>query len=191
MKRCASCVREISKAKLSRIRRSRRLGRPWKREFCGSACYRNWIKKRHLENKARWLRFQRSVWGTTGAERRRPDQRGPWGRKAEIAAKDSILPALGFSGIVDTSDASNSFFVDFIATKGRKKVLVDSTVKLKAYVPSKARMAEALGMDLYILHVAPKDHYLFVLNKIQKGRVVSRVPAERIRAWARLGRFAL
>lgn len=94
-----------------------------------------------------------------------------------------ILPALGFSQISDMSECSNQFYVDFVATKDGKRVLIDATVKLKAYVPKKAQLALALEMDLYILHVSPKNEKMFVLNKMPVNRVVSRVPAQRIREW--------
>lgn len=179
---CHDCGRTVAPTKPAN-RLNRRTGRPWKHPFCNRACYDNWRRKQHLNVKARWLRFQRRIWGTAPAGRRQPQHMKAWARRSEALARDRILPGLGFAEVVDMSGLSNQFFVDFIATYRGFRVLVDVTVKLKAYVPEKAALARALWMDLFVLHVSPRDPALFFLNLMPGGRVVSRVPAVLIRQW--------
>lgn len=99
------------------------------------------------------------------------------GREAEIKALTEFLPREGFTEIVDLSGLSNQFFIDFVATFEGRRVLVDATVKLKAYFPHKARMAAALRMPLYFIHVAPNDSGLYFIGRVPEGQVVQRVPA--------------
>lgn len=158
-------------------------GRPWKRAFCNRGCYNRWRADRHLVFQARWLRFQREVWGTTPFGRRQPSGTREYGRKFEVLARDEYLPKEGFSDISDLSAMSNQFFIDFVATYRRRRVLVDATVKLKAYIPEKVRLARALRMPLFIMHVAPGRAGLYYLNEVPEGLVVSRVPARFIRRY--------
>lgn len=96
-------------------------------------------------------------------------------------ARDEYLPKEGFSDIFDLSAMSNQFFIDFVATYRRRRVLVDATVKLKAYIPEKVRLARALRMPLFIMHIAPGRRGLYYLNEVPEDLVVSRVPAIFIR----------
>ncbi len=157
-------------------------GRAWKHPFCDAQCYAQWRAKRHLLFKANWLRLQREVWGTTEHGPGRVRGARQTGRAAEILARDMYLPAEGFTEIDDFKALSNQFFVDFIATYGGRRVLVDATIKLKAYLPHKARLAASLRMPLYIIHVAPARIGLYYLHQIAPGRIVCRVPAAFIRS---------
>ena len=134
----------------------------------------------HLECKRRWLHFQRQVWGTSELKRFDVARSKPIGRVAEVLARDQFLPANGFTNIDDFSGYSNGFFCDFVATKDGKRVLVDATVKLKAYIPHKVKMAKSLGMVLFIIHVSPLGK-LYHINKMEPDRTVCRVPAAFIR----------
>lgn len=158
-----------------------RTGRPYKHTFCDAACYARWRADRHNASKRDWLRIQREVWGTTEAGRFEVGLAKHHGRRAEVLAKDRILPFLGFSEIDDLSGYSNQFFVDFIATYRASRVLVDATIKLKAYVPEKLRIAAALRMPLYILHISIKSDDIYWLSEARE-RPVSRVPAAFIRS---------
>lgn len=155
-----------------------------KHSFCGNDCYDLWRRDERLRFEKEQLAFRREVWGTAAFERRAPQGKyaRQVGRQAEIVARDRILPAIGFSEIEDLSGMSNQFFIDFVATYGGLRVLVDATIKLKAYVPEKSRLALALRMPLYILHVSPKSEDLYYLNSLAPGRVVCRVPATFINA---------
>lgn len=137
----------------------------------------------HLECKRRWLHFQRQVWGTSELKRFDVAKSKVVGRVAEVLARDQFLPASGFSDIDDWSGHSNQFFCDFVATKDGKRVLVDATVRLKAHIPEKVKLARSLGMALFIIHVAPTGK-LFYINEVQPGRKVTRVPAAFIRKHA-------
>ena len=156
-------------------------GRPWKHSFCGRVCYTRWRADRHLLVKAEWLRFQREVWGTAPFGQRDPAGARQYARKYEVIARDVLLPERGFSDIDDLTATSNQFFVDFIATHAGRRVLVDATVKLKAYIPDKSRLAMALRMPLFIVHVSPKHPNIYHINEVAEGRVISRVPAAFIR----------
>lgn len=156
-------------------------GRPWKHKFCGMECYNRWRKDQHLAVKRKWLIFQREVWGTIPFERFKPSGARGYAKKYEKMAEKLYLPKEGFTNIVNFTEMSNQFFVDYVASKLGRRVLVDATVKLKAYVPKKMRMAEALGMDLYVIHVSPLKEGLYHLNKMKPGTSVSRVPAKVIR----------
>lgn len=156
-------------------------GRPWKHAFCDASCHNKWRADQHNATKRKWLIFQREVWGTTEIERFEVGKSKAVGRIAEINALSSILPNLGFSEIDDFSNYSNQFFVDFIATYNGERVLVDSTIKLKAYIPEKAYLARSLRMRLFILHVSLKNPNLYWLNEVPDGRVVVRVPAQYLR----------
>ncbi len=135
----------------------------------------------HLDLKRKWSLFQRQVWGTTELGRFDVSKAKLVGRDAEILARDVILPGLGFSEIDDFSGHSNQFFVDFVATFQGERVLVDATIKLKAYVPDKSFIASALRMKLFILHVSPVRSDLYFLHELVPGRSVIRVPAAFIR----------
>ncbi len=179
---CHQCGQPCEKKPSDHVQK----GRPWKHTFCNQECYDRWRAERHLEVKAQWLRFQREVWGTVPIERHRPAGAREYARQFEEKARLTYLPQLGFTEIVDLSAMSNQFFVDFVATFKGRRVLVDATVKLKAYVPEKVGLANALRMRLFIIHVAPGREGLFHLNEVRGGRVVSRVPAALIREHAEL-----
>lgn len=158
-------------------------GRPWKHTFCDRVCYDRWRAERHAEVKARWLRFQREVWGTLPIERQKPAGTRAYGRKFEVLARTIYLPQEGFTEITDLSAMSNQFFVDFVATYRGRRVLVDATAKLKTYVPEKVGLAKALHMRLFIIHVAPGREGLYHLNELCGDSVVCRVPATLIRKY--------
>lgn len=157
-------------------------GRPWKHRFCDRHCYARWRAGRHLALKSDWLRIQREVWGTSEIGRREVGKSREVGRRAEVLARDTILPSLGFTEITDMSGLSNQFYVDFVATLDGRRVLVDATIKLKGHIPEKVTLATALRMPLYILHVSPSTDGLFWLNGPITNAAVSRVPAAFIRS---------
>lgn len=173
---CHQCKKAFTKKVSARSNK----GRPWKHVFCARACHNRWKAKQHLAVKARWLVFQRQVWGSTDLKRFEASKSKAIGRKAELLAKNNFLPARGFSDITDLSACSNQFYVDFVATYQGRRVLVDATVKLKASVAKKKWLADALQMSLYIIHVSPNGK-LYHLNEIVKG-TTSRIPAEVIRS---------
>lgn len=175
---CHQCKREFEQ-RASAARSSN--GRPRKHAFCTQKCYDRWRADQHLGTKARWLRFQREVWGTTPFERHNPAGARDYGRKFELLALTAYLPREGFTDIDNLSEFSNQFFVDFVASYSGQRVLVDATVKLKAYVPEKMGLAKALRMRLFIIHIAPGRVGLYHINEVPHGRVVSRVPAAIIR----------
>ncbi len=86
------------------------------------------------------------------------------------------MPKEGFTKIVNFSACSNQFFVDFAATRGEQRILLDVTTKFKAHVPFKVRLARSLEMPLYILHVSPKDPTVYFLSEMSKNKSISRVP---------------
>lgn len=178
---CHQCREHFVKERSARTNKG---GRPRKHVFCNQACYERWRADQHLKTKARWLLFQREVWGTTEHGFRDVAKARQTARPYEIAARDTFLPREGFTEIVDMSEMSNQFFVDFIATKDGERVLVDATIKLKAYFPAKAKLAEALGMKLFFIHIAPAGGGLYYLHEVPSGRKVVRVPAAFIRALA-------
>lgn len=105
----------------------------------------------------------------------------PYGKAAEKRAVDHVLPGLGFTDIVNFSNMSNQFFVDFVATYQGKRVLVDATIKMKAYIPEKVKLADALRMPLYILHLSAIYDDVFWLHKAPVGAKCLTVPAKYIR----------
>lgn len=175
---CAQCGKPFEKRPSAR----RTNGRPRKHTFCTDGCYDRWRADQHLATKSKWLSFQREVWGSTELARHDVGRAKAIGRKAEVLARDELLPREGFTEIVDLSNLSNQFFIDFVATFRGARVLVDATIKLKAYVPDKARLAEALRMPLFIIHVAPKGGLYFLHPKpLSQGASVCRIPAAFIR----------
>ena len=180
---CCLCDKVITK-KLSDTLKPK-TGRPWKRNYCSRDCYNRERANQHLEVKARWLNFQRQVWGTTELNRMDVGKSKIVGRKGEILARDRHLPAEGFTDIIDFSSLNNQFFIDFVATYNGERVLVDATVKLKAYIPKKIRLANALSMRLFIIHVSVTDTSLYFLHEVPPlTRSVVRVPASFIRKLA-------
>lgn len=177
---CTQCAEVIPHKKNSDTI-NRKTGRPWKHPFCGVDCYNRWKADQHLATKAKWLSFQRDVWGTTEIGRSDPSKARGVGRTAEIIARDLILPKEGFSDIYDLSGMSNQFFIDFVASYKGERVLVDATIKLKAYFPEKAALAAALRMRLFIIHISPKSKDVYFLHEVVPGRKVTRVPASYIR----------
>jgi hypothetical protein len=104
-----------------------------------------------------------------------------YGRQAELLAIQFYLPREGFTEIDDFSNSSNQFYVDFIATYKDRRVLVDATVKLKAWVPEKSALALSLRMPLYVIHVSLIHENLYFINEVHAGLKISRVSAKFIR----------
>ncbi len=157
-------------------------GRPWKRTFCNSKCYAGWRRIERQKYERELLKKLREVWGTIPAGRFEVQKARQYGKRFEAIAEKAYLPQLGFTDVVNLSSMSNQFFVDFVATCRNKRVLVDITIKLNAYVPEKIKLADALHMQLYILHVSPKTRELFYLRKMPKGQRTSKVPAKFLRS---------
>jgi hypothetical protein len=151
--------------------------------FCNWVCKKKWLHERHLFFKRRLKHFARNVWGTTPLERFGVGKSMQYGRKAEKFALETILPGLGFTEIVDFTNYSSQFYIDFVATYNGERVLVDATIKLSAYAIKKVKIADALRMPLYIVHVSPNNS-LFYLKKLPKGQVTSKVPMSFIREHA-------
>ena len=149
---CEICNTPVTKKSSDIL--NHRTGRPWKHKFCSRLCYNRWRANRHNEIKQDWLKFQRDVWGTIPLGQFEVCHARGYGRKAEFLARDVYLPAEGFTEISDMSGLSNQFYIDFIATYNGQRVLVDATVKLKAYIPEKILLARALRMPLYMIHVS-------------------------------------
>lgn len=179
---CFLCGKVVSKKLSDSL--NPRTGRPWKNSYCSAECYAKWRANQHLAIKKRWLEFQRKIWGTTEVGRFDAANAKPFGRKGEIVARDEHLPANGFTDIVDFAGHSNQFFVDFVATYQGERVLVDATIKLKAYIPTKSRLAAALGMRLFIIHVAIADSRIYFLHEVPHTCKATRVPAAFIRKLA-------
>jgi hypothetical protein len=179
---CLICEIEITKKMSDAL--NPKTGRPWKHNFCSKEHYLRWRADRHLAVKKKWLQFQREIWGTTEIGRFNVAKAKPFGRIGEIIARDKHLPANGFTDIADFSGHSNQFFIDFIATYQRHRVLVDATIKLKAYIPEKTRLAAALGMRLFIIHVAIINPSIYFLHEVPVTCRQTRVPAAFIRELA-------
>jgi len=108
-----------------------------------------------------------------------------FGRQGEILARDRHLPTEDFTEIVDFAGHSNQFFIDFIATYQSERVLVDATIKLKAYIPAKIYLAKALQMRLFVIHVSLADASLYYLHEVPLlSNTTVRVPAAFIRKLA-------
>jgi len=180
MLRCYDCHKQMHKKPSDRNPRSRN-GRPWKHVFCNRICYATWRAKRHRKFKRDRHHFFRQIWGTTPLRRAHPKNARAVGRRAEIQARNLILPALGFTEIDDLSAMSNQFFIDFVATFRGKRVLVDATIKMTAHVPEKTALAKALQMPLFILHVSPKNPALYFLQRAAWDRRTMKVPSAFIR----------
>jgi len=103
-----------------------------------------------------------------------------YGRAGEKKALE-ILPTLGFSDIEDMCGYSNQFFVDFIATYQGERVLVDATIRLRHHIIEKVKLAKALRMKLFIIHVSPKTDGLFYLSQVPLNQSSVRVPAAFLR----------
>lgn len=173
---CYQCGKKAPKP--NNVRKKNK-GRPWKHEFCGFDCYNRWRADEHLRVKKEWLKFQRDIWGSTELKRFDVGKSREIGRKAEVLARDEYLPQEGFKDITDMSGMSNQFFIDFIATLDGKRVLVDATIKLKAFIPKKIALAKALRMPLYIIHVSLATKGLYHIEKVRDDVVSThRVPAE-------------
>jgi hypothetical protein len=103
----------------------------------------------------KYERKMRRLWG--GApELDFPHEGRQYGKSIEKYALQFILPKLGFSEIYDCTLLSNQFFFDFIATYEGQRVLLDVTARVRAYVPQKINLANALRMRCFLLFVSPK-----------------------------------
>lgn len=131
----------------------------------------------HAARKAEYGRFCRELWGGSGRGHRQVGGgwAKPYGRIFEQVARETILPAEGFTEVDDWSEWSNQFLVDFIATWNGERVLVDITAKISAYVPAKKRLARSLRMRLFILHVSPREPTTYWLAEPEGP--TSKVPA--------------
>lgn len=175
---CCLCGKIVRKA----LNEGSRTGRPWKRHYCSRACYNQERAIEYRAIKRRWDHFQREVWGTTSLKRMDVGKCMSFGRKGEVLARDKHLPAEGFTDIVDFAGLTNQFFIDFIATYNGERVLVDATIKINAYIPKKIKLARALGMRLFIIHVSIIDTSLYFLREVPKlSNSVVKVPAGFIR----------
>lgn len=92
-----------------------------------------------------------------------------WGRETEDIAEQIILPALGFTDIMALNKITGNATWDFAATKNGCRVLVDASSCVQKDVRIKNRMAEAIGLDLYVLFVSPRDHRFHHLHRVRKG----------------------
>jgi hypothetical protein len=137
-----------------------------------------------LVSKRKISRFIRKLWGTTSLKRFEARLAMPYGRRAEKRALKYVLPKLGFKNIINFTSWSSQFYIDFVAFYRGKRVLVDATIKLTAWVPGKMKLANALGMDLYILHISPNGK-LFWLKKMPKNEVTSKIPMAFIRKYSK------
>lgn len=172
---CIRCGKEVSR-KPSSVGAGNR--------FCTKTCYYAWQSERSRfsgyedARRTQYHEFKRKLWGGSGHGHNQIAGKwaGKFGRRFERIAEQRIFPREGFTEIVNLTACSNQFFVDFVVTRKMQRVLVDVTTKFKAYVPSKVRLARALRMPLYILHVSPKDPAVYFLSKMTKNKTVSRVP---------------
>ena len=104
------------------------------------------------------------------------------GKRFEEWAGKTVLPAEGFSEIECLSDIQRGSPVDFVATKNGKRVLVDVTIRQGTGIEHKVKMAKALRMDLYIIHVSPVHQNRYWVDEIKSyERVYSKVPNQIIR----------
>jgi hypothetical protein len=152
-----------------------RMGRPTKYFFCSRLCYKNHRRKIHNGLKVKLLPFIRSVWGTTEMAKHDVGKARKIGRIAELKCKQ-YLAQEGFEMIADLSEKSNQFYIDFICIYQGQRVLVDATIKIKAHVPEKVFLANALGLDLYIIHVSPSTENLYYIQKMKPGVSGCRLP---------------
>lgn len=104
-------------------------------------------------------------------------------------ARDRFLGPLGFSEVVDCSEMSTGFFVDFIATYQAQRVLVDVTIKMDARAEHKIPMARALGMRLFYIHIPPAHPEEYYFHEIDvANRTTVKVPLRHIHGmYSRLG----
>lgn len=182
---CNACEKIIFKKRSNTLNRF--TNKRYRTIFCNQNCRNKWLHQRHLRSKRKIARFIRKLWGTTPLKRFQAKYAIPFGRKAEKRAMIKILPKLGFKNIINFTNWSSQFYIDFVAFYKGKRVLIDATIKLTAWIPGKIKLANALGMDLFIIHVSPSGK-LFWLKKIPKNEVTSKVPMAFIRKYSKIQR---
>src|SRR3990172_4164110 len=163
-----------------KARASARTGR---HVFCSRRCYQEWrsslrpVKFAADERRRDYHRFKRLLWGGSG---KGANEVGAWARtfakRFEKEALNRILPLEGFTKIDNWCNHSNVFFIDFVATKNKERVLVDVTSKWAAHVPEKVKFARSLGLRLFILHISPRNPRSYWLRELRDLERVSKVP---------------
>jgi hypothetical protein len=103
---------------------------------------------------------------------------------AERAASETILPSLGFTGLIDLTAIIFNAPFDFVAFKNNERVAVEVSSKWQKRVETKAQLAAALGLDLYLVLVSPRDQRFFHCTKLSPTAKTSRVPFSLLRCMA-------
>lgn len=159
---CENCGIKYEK----QYNRKRNKGR---RKFCSQLCYRlfNTKHKKQRDHHYLYNDFRRLVWGSTGLTQGGVDKIKSFDyRKYELIAKNKLLAEYGFTEILDMNELFFGFNFDFIAKLGNKKVLIDITTKYSTNNKTKKQLADALGIDFYMLFISPEYDGMHHLHKM-------------------------
>lgn len=154
--------------------------------YCSRRCYgqRPGIRSDAVRERARTNAIQR-IWYGPQRDALRSIEGTRCGQQAELSAVCTVLPALGFSGIVNLSARSHGSPVDFVAVHGGMRSLVDVTTKWQKHIDNKVSWAEAIGFPLFIVMISPRGHRFYWMERARPRAKSIRVPTAYIRHMAR------